>query len=476
MKIFRTRNVVIAIAVVVVVVIIFFATRDKGPSYDFATVERGDVTEEVSVTGKLKPADDVQLAFETSGRVSAVLADVGDWVYVGQALVRLNASELSTELSKAESDLVSKEAALDEEKATFNNLYTSIPNVLNDAYIKADDAVRTKTSGIFGGSRGSAYVLTFMTCGEADRLASIQGKLESEFELDAWKTELSKLSAASSETGLEAALVAGRKHLGVVAQFLSDLNLAMSADCLIGSSSLDTYRTNISAARTSVQTITTAISDKEQAVTLQKAAVVSAEKTLESYKAAVENIKAKISKTVIYSPINGVVTSQDAKVGEIVAANSALVSVISASRLEVEANIPEVDITKIEVGSEANITLDAYGSDVVFAATVSKIDPAETVIEGVPTYKTTFQFKEKDDRPKSGMTADIIVLAEMKSGVLYVPQRAVVRENGRTYVRMEDNGGIKEVDVTTGLRGSDGVIEILSGLNEGDRVITFINK
>lgn len=476
MKILRARNIIIALVIIAVIVVIFLVTRDKGPGYEFATVIRGDVTEEVSVTGKLKPAQDVDLAFETSGRVASVPSGIGDWVYAGQALVRLDSSELETELSKSESDLATQKAKLSEEKTTLDNLYTSIPNVLNDAYIKADDAVRTKISGLFSGSKNSVYSLTFTTCDETSRIGSTEGKLSSEIGLDEWKTKLASLSAASPKETLEAALTTGWSYLNVVAKFLNSLNQAINADCIVSDSSLSTYRTNLSTARTNVQTVTTAISDKEQAIALQKAVVNSSEAALQSYEASVSNIKARLSKTVIYSPISGVVTAQEAKTGEIISANETVVSVISASRLEVEANIPEVDVTKVKIGSAAEVVLDAYGSDVIFEATVSEINPAETVIEGVPTYKTTFQFKEKDERLKSGMTADITILTEVKSGVLYVPQRAVVRENGRTYVRVEKDGLVSQVDVTVGLRGSDGVIEILGGLNEGDKVITFINK
>ncbi len=476
MKIFRVRNIIIAFVIVAVIVVIFFVSRDKGPVHDFATVMRGDVVEEVDVTGKLKPADEVELAFETSGRVIGVTADVGDRVFVGQTLVRLNASELSTQLSKAESDLAAQEAKLTEAKITLDNLYTSILNVLDDAYIKADDAVRAKTSGLFSGSRTSAYALTFSTCDEAAKLDAVRGKLASENELDKWQSELSVLSVESSRENLETALVSGEGHLAVISGFLNDVSQAMNADCLLNDTSLDTYRTNLGTGRTNVQTVTTSISDKKQTIAFQKAVVISSETALESYKASVSNIKAQLSKTVIYSPISGIVTAQEAKVGEIVSANTALVSVISASRLEVEANIPEVDITKVEIGSEAEITLDAYGSEVIFTAAVSEIEPAETVIEGVPTYKTILQFKEKDERLKPGMTADISILTAIKNNVLYIPQRAVVRENGRNYVRVERNGLVEEIDVSVGLRGSDGVIEIISGLNEGDRVITFINK
>ena len=51
--------------------------------------------------------------------------------------------------------------------------------------------------------------------------------------------------------------------------------------------------------------------------------------------------------------------------------------------------MPEADIAKVAIGDLASSTLDAYGSYVDFPAQVTMIDPAETVIEGVPTYKVT---------------------------------------------------------------------------------------
>lgn len=93
------------------------------------------------------------------------------------------------------------------------------------------------------------------------------------------------------------------------------------------------------------------------------------------------------------------------------------------------------------------------------------------MIEGVATYKTTFQFTKEDQRIKSGMTANIDILTDKRENVITIPQRAVVSQNGDKIVKISEGENIKEVKVKTGLRGSDGNIEILEGVGEGDKVV-----
>jgi len=204
--------------------------------------------------------------------------------------------------------------------------------------------------------------------------------------------------------------------------------------------------------------------------------ITAQEALVEDAEASVRNSRAKIAKTIIRSPIKGIVTKQDAKVGEIVSASAVIVSVISEANFEIEANIPEADIAKIKIGDAAKVTLDAYGSDVVFEAGVMNIEPAETIIEGIATYKTTLQFFEDDTRIKSGLTANIDILAGKKENVITIPLRSVITKNGDSIVRILKDRMIEEVRVETGLRGSYGNVEVIEGVNEGDEVILFIRE
>ena len=191
----------------------------------------------------------------------------------------------------------------------------------------------------------------------------------------------------------------------------------------------------------------------------------------------IEDTQIAINHRTIRSPINGVVTEINAEVGETISQNEPVISLISSSEYEIEANLPEADIAKIKVGALSEVTLDAYGNDVIFAAVVVSVNPAETLLDGVATYKTTFEFLESDSRIKSGMTADIIVKGERKENVLAVPGRSIISRDGIKYVEVQNiDGTIVEKIVKTGLRGSDGNVEITEGLLNGDKVVVFTEK
>ena len=135
-----------------------------------------------------------------------------------------------------------------------------------------------------------------------------------------------------------------------------------------------------------------------------------------------------------------------------------------------------MDIARIKIGNAAKVTLDAYGNDVVFDAKVISIDPAETVIEGVATYLTKLHFVKPDSRIKPGMTANIDIVSASHDNALSLPQRAVQKQGSREFVMIynalaKNTSSTEERSVTTGLRGSDGYVEILSGLSEGEGVV-----
>lgn len=189
--------------------------------------------------------------------------------------------------------------------------------------------------------------------------------------------------------------------------------------------------------------------------------------------ASIKSINAKILKAVITSPINGILVKKDLSVGEVVSPNVPVISVISKSKFKIESNVPEVDIAKVSIGDYADITLDAYGDDVKFDAVVSKIDPSETVIEGLPTYKVTLQFVRYDDRIMPGMTANIEIITDFRNNAIVVPYRVIISKDSGQFVRVFDDfsSSIKEVEVKTGIRSLDGMVEIIQGIKDGDKII-----
>ncbi|MFY9462365.1 MAG: efflux RND transporter periplasmic adaptor subunit [Candidatus Sungiibacteriota bacterium] len=472
----RPRN--IAVAAVIILALAaggyFYFGREKKTALEFTAARRSDIVQEVSVTGQVKPARSVELAFEKAGKVSAVFADVGDTVAAGQVIVALENSEIAAQVAQAEAALASAKAQLLQKNIAYENGKKNLVDKLNDAYTKADDAVRNKVDQFFSNARGSSPNINFTITDSQLKSVIESGRASSEQTLVAWKASLDALSTASD---IDSYTAGAKKNLSEIASFLNNVTLSLSPltpSSTITQTTINTWRADISTARTNVNTAINNITSANQSAETAEADITLQEAKIKEAEADIVYYRAGLAKTTLLAPINGVVTKQEAKNGEIVSADSPIVSLISAAQFEIEANVPEADIAKVKISNAAKVTLDAYGADVVFAAKVSKIDPAETIIDGVATYKTTFQFVKPDERIKSGMTANIDILTEERKGVLVIPQRAVSTKDGHKFVRIVEGETQREIGVETGLRGSDGNIEILNGLKEGDKVITSL--
>jgi HlyD family secretion protein len=202
--------------------------------------------------------------------------------------------------------------------------------------------------------------------------------------------------------------------------------------------------------------------------------------------AAVKIVEERINDSIVKSPINGKVVNFEYEVGEQVAAGSPVVSVLGNNDYEIEVDISEADIAKVEEGDVAEITLDAFGEDEKFTGKVFFIDPDQTVIQDVVYYKVKLKFieagEDRLERMKPGMTANISITTEEKNDILVIPGRAVIeKEDSRgemqKYVRvLQGDGSVTERQVRVGLRGDGGLTEITEGLKEGEEVVTYVKE
>ncbi|OGF73332.1 hypothetical protein A2W57_02965 [Candidatus Giovannonibacteria bacterium RIFCSPHIGHO2_02_43_16] len=484
----------IGVLVIILASWYYFGSSGK-TQIETVTVAKGELVQEVSVTGKVKPSESVNLGFDRGGRITRVPAKVGDRVLPGQKLVEIYNADLISELQEAEAGLKSEEAELEELKkgtrledikiseAKFEDARQSVFDYIQDSYTKADDAIHNKVDQFFSNPRSPNPQLNFSTFSQLE--ADLEsGRIAVENRFKTWNASLLKINPDSNMYVFSAEALESLKfiksYLDTVAIAINGLEPAPS----LTQTQINGYKSDVSTARTNVNTAISNISgassdlkiaERELAKDLAGSTaeeILAQEASVEKARAGVNNIKAQISKTIISSPIKGIVTKQDAKAGEIVNASSPVVSVISDASFQVEANLPETDVSKVKINDSAKLTLDAYGSDTAFAAKVISIDPAETIIEGVSTYKITFEFDKEDERIRSGLTANIDILTEKKEGVLAVPQRAILTQDGSKIVRVQrSDGRVDEVPVELGLFGSDGRVEILSGLEEGTKVI-----
>jgi len=148
---------------------------------------------------------------------------------------------------------------------------------------------------------------------------------------------------------------------------------------------------------------------------------------------------------------------------------------ISPGAFQIRADISETDISKVNLGDPVEVTLDAFPEE-KWLGQIVEIEPGKTVIEGVVYYRVKALFEGMHEKVKSGMSADVTIETVRKENVLYVPQRAVSSRDNKKFIKIPDGKNVKEVEVVTGFKGSNSEIEIISGLSEGDKIITYIKK
>ena len=467
------------ILVIIVISFIIFGSK-KIAATDFVTVSRRNISEEVSATGNVVPLSNLDLSFETSGQVASVNVSAGDKVYQGEILASLSNADLAAAVEQAKAGLKIAQAKLaemqsgtqPEQLAVAKN---TLDNSITNAYTTCDDAIRNDVDQMFQNPRTPSAEIEIPVNDFQLKNSIDNQRYAIETILDNWNS-----SSTVSETFALNSIDTIRTFLDQIALTLSSL----SAGPNILQATIDQYKSAVSAARSEADAARSNITSAEANYDLELAgntpeSIIGQEATVEQAQANVDAAEANFSKSIIISPIDGVITNVDAKVGQTMQQGVVAISVISYGQYDVEAYIPEADISKIQVGDVATTTLDAYGSDTFFPTSVSKIDPGETVIENVPTYKVTLIFaSSSDNRIRSGMTANLDILTAQKNNVLAVPSRSIYSIDIQRYVNLintKDMATSTPVQVQTGIRGVDGYVEIISGVKEGDEIVASPN-
>jgi len=203
---------------------------------------------------------------------------------------------------------------------------------------------------------------------------------------------------------------------------------------------------------------------------------------IEDRKAAISMLEAKRARTMIVSPINGVVTRKLAEEGGIVAErdarppgqasqSTAIAELAELGSLEFQADVDQADIAKIRVGQTATVQLDA------FPGRTFKATPREVAAASTPDAANRVRYAVKlavrsggKDVLQVGMTGSASFVIARKAQALTVPVSVTLQQGDDESVFVVKNGKASLRKIKTGLRGEDAV-EVVSGVAPGDLVI-----
>ncbi|MBI3599841.1 MAG: efflux RND transporter periplasmic adaptor subunit, partial [Nitrospinae bacterium] len=168
------------------------------------------------------------------------------------------------------------------------------------------------------------------------------------------------------------------------------------------------------------------------------------------------------------SSLNGTVVSKEVKDGMAVSAGAPLMTIADIERLQVRADVDEVDAGRIKKGQEAVIAFESF-LDMKFYGHVYRIAP-RAVIKGERTVvEVIILIADKTDLLKIANQVNLKVIIEKKGNTLSLPLSAL-HQGSQPFVWLYQNGIARKTEVKTGLSDLESV-EVISGLKEGDEVI-----
>ncbi|MFB0565910.1 MAG: efflux RND transporter periplasmic adaptor subunit [Candidatus Aminicenantaceae bacterium] len=185
-----------------------------------------------------------------------------------------------------------------------------------------------------------------------------------------------------------------------------------------------------------------------------------------------------IASMTIIAPISGLILSRDTDKGSAVIPISSayggtvIMTIADVSEKHFRGDVDEADIGKVHLGLPARIYVEAY-PDEPFKAELTRISPLGREEEEIINFEIRATISDPEERLRVGMSADAELILEEHENVLVIPEGAIIYEDGKTYVNVQDDSvpeGMRKIEITKGI--SDGLrTEVLSGLEEGQVVI-----
>lgn len=190
------------------------------------------------------------------------------------------------------------------------------------------------------------------------------------------------------------------------------------------------------------------------------------------------------SSPTIYAPISGKVTGLTLQIGTVISATAGtstsgstttkkIASITTAAAPIISVNLTEVDAPKVKVGNKVTITVPSLNK--TYVGHVASIDISGSVSSGVVTYPTYIQLDTAETDLLPNMTISASIITDTKDNVILIPSSSLKTQNGTSAVQTLKNGVLTIVEAQLGLQ-SDTQVEVVSGVNEGETVVTAVTQ
>ncbi len=406
-----------------------------------ATVTRGDLEITVVASGNVAVKRRADLRFGMPGKVREVYVTAGERVEAGAPLARLDTEELEWAVRQAEIALEQARLELDDLTAPVDEAELSLAELAVQSAAQALEVARLAKQE----AQADADTLVVQAQRDRERAFSLY--------VDAQESGDKERKQKAYEQALEQEAIAHKNAEAMVQQAEEQWSAAYRQ-----------YRQAV----WELEQLRRGPTPEE--VRLAELQVARAE--LE-----VEQARDRLHDALLTAPFAGLVTAVNVQEGLPTPPQAPAFTLVDDSALYVEVTVDEMDIGKVAVGQEAEVTVDAYPA-LTMAGRVDRIAPLATNIGGVVAYAVRLRLTETQGaQVRDGMTANVVLHVGHVEDALLVPNWAVRTDQGTgetyTYVLdepLEAGGMPRRVAIVPGSR-NETYTEILDGLREGETVV-----
>lgn len=290
--------------------------------------------------------------------------------------------------------------------------------------------------------------------------------------------------AVKTELTMLDTLVTNIKKQGNVPAVITNYRLSLTTD-------LPTINSQVSTLLSIQNTITTSkqsLASNQRGVTSNAQGnsldLMTQQNTVAQRQATLSDAQATLADYSIRAPFAGILATLDVKRGDSASLAVSMATVISPKQIA-EISLNEVDVAKVHNGQKATLTFDAI-PDLTLTGKVVSVDVIGTVSQNVVSYKVKIALDTQDPRIKPGMSVSVSIITQAKQDVLMIPSSSVKSQGTGSIVQTvslpegssltatitatEAQASLKSVPVQVGA-SNDTMIEVISGLKEGDEVI-----
>lgn len=347
---------------------VMLARAEPGPAYRLARVEQGALVSAITATGTMSALVTVEVSSQLSGQIAELNADFNSRVSKGQVLARLNGDQLAARLAQATADLESARASVAQQQALLDKARADVANA--KAGVATAEAQRVRAD---------------LTQRDADR--------------DLFRRQELRGRGVIATADLEKAETAARSA-----------------------------RSQIVTAQAQIRQAEAGVASAEASAEVAAAQLEVARAQVAQREAALQLVRVDANRSVIRSPIDGVVVNRAVSTGQTVAASLSAPTLFTIAQdlrqMEVLANIDEADIGRVREGMPVRFTVNAFPGD-HFTGTVAQVRLAPKEDQTVVTYIVVITVENPEMRLLPGMTANLRITVDERPSALKIPNAAL---------------------------------------------------